>query len=373
MSARSPRVLVLGAVLGQPRGGVQRHNAELLPRAARLLRARGGSLAVLVGAEPPSFDCGEDVELLESAVPAGPPARRARAESRAVAAAIDHATGAGSPFDLVHTAHLPIPSKRGLRGTPLTVTLHDLRQVNAELVGSLRAFAGRFAYRAVARRAARLLFVSDEVRAQFQLRHPRVVGRADVVPNAGDHLRVVERGARARSYLEPGYLLHVGHLEPRKNLGLALRALAEDPALPPLVLVGAAKGGERARLDRLAAQLGVGARVWFLGPLDDSELPLLYAGAGCLVLPSRLEGFGIPVHEARRAGLPLALSRSGAPSEVAGDAAERFDADDPAEMAAAIRIALAKATTPCVDLESWDDSAARLVAAWEAAVASPRG
>jgi hypothetical protein len=47
----APRVLVSGVVLGQPMGGVRRHNAELLPRVARLLAERGGSLAVLEGRE----------------------------------------------------------------------------------------------------------------------------------------------------------------------------------------------------------------------------------------------------------------------------------------------------------------------------------
>jgi hypothetical protein len=46
---RAPRVLVAGTVLGQPMGGVRRHNQELLPRVARRLAARGGALAVLAG------------------------------------------------------------------------------------------------------------------------------------------------------------------------------------------------------------------------------------------------------------------------------------------------------------------------------------
>src|SRR6185295_4411823 len=62
----APRVLVLGTLFGQPMGGVRRHNAELLPRAAKLLEERGGSLAVLEGREPAAFDLPPPIERIAS-------------------------------------------------------------------------------------------------------------------------------------------------------------------------------------------------------------------------------------------------------------------------------------------------------------------
>ena len=62
----APRVLVSGVVLGQPMGGVRRHNAELLPRAAALLSEAGGELVVMEGREPVAFELPPEVRRLQS-------------------------------------------------------------------------------------------------------------------------------------------------------------------------------------------------------------------------------------------------------------------------------------------------------------------
>ena len=269
----------------------------------------------------------------------------------------------------MHTGHLPVPLRLPV---PLTVTLHDLR--NAELAG--RALARRlFGRRMLAlalRAAAGVITVSEAVGRRLEELFDYPPTHWTAVPNAADHFEPLPRAAG------PGApLLHVGHLEPRKNLELLLEALALDPGLPPLELAGAAKGGEDARLRRRAAELGVADRVRFPGPFDDAELPALYARAGCVVMPSRLEGFGIPVLEAQRARAPLAISSAGALVEVAGPGVPRFDPGDAAGCAAALRSALAQ---PAEALEeaarragrfSWDGSARLWVAAWGAL--QPRG
>ena len=140
-----------------------------------------------------------------------------------------------------------------------------------------------------------------------------VQGNLFVVPNAGDHLPVLPRTSGPDAAL-----LHVGHLEPRKNLALLLQALALDPSLPALELAGAPKHDEEERLRALARELGVEGRVRFLGPVAEEELPRLYARCAAAVIPSRLEGFGIGVLEAQRARAPLAIANVGALPEVAG-------------------------------------------------------
>ncbi|MSR60921.1 MAG: glycosyltransferase [Planctomycetes bacterium] len=365
----APRVLLAGAVLAQGFGGVRRHNQELLPRAARLLAQDGGGLTVLAGRDGVSFELPAPIECLTSTVPSGPPLARAALEGRALRRALDEARTRGAPFDLVHTAHLPAP--RALP-TPYTLTLHDLRGLLLEHTAFSRRFFAAKVIGGAVQNAAAVIAVSETVRATLAAHFkPR---RLFVVPNAGDHLAV-----RPRAPLADAALLHVGHLEPRKNLELLLRTLALDPTLPALELAGAAKHGEDERLQALARELGVAARVRFLGAVAEADLPQLYARCAAVVIPSRLEGFGIGVLEAQRARAPLAIAAAGALPEVAGDGVPHFGVDDAAGCARALRDALAQPSSVLeeharrAERFSWDASARALVAAWTAATARSQG
>ncbi len=118
-------------------------------------------------------------------------------------------------------------------------------------------------------------------------------------------------------------------------------------------------------------------RVRFAGEADDEELARRYARAACVVLPSRREGFGIPVLEARVAGAPVCVADVPALREVGGDA-PAFDPGDPADCARALRAALERSPA---DLErsrdaarawTWDAAAERCLTAWDAAVGATR-
>ncbi len=358
--SRAPRVLVSGVLLGQPMGGVRRHNVELLPRVARLLEERGGALAVLEGRQPIPFELPASVGRIRSGVPAGPAWRRFLSERSALARALEEARRNGRPFDLVHTAHLPVPE---LGGTPFTLAVHGLRWLETPGVSAWRRALARAALASAGRHAACVIPVSESVARAVR---PFVRGRLRVVPNGADHLPL-----RSRRETRGGALLAVGHVEPAKNLGLLLRALAADPGLPVLVVAGAPKRGEDTRLERLAKELGIASHVHFLGPVEDARLCELYAEAACVVVPSFHEGFGLAVVEAEHAGAPLAVADAGALPEVAGPGVPRFDPCDPAAAARAIRAALAtprevlvERARRVVERFNWDESAERLVATW---------
>lgn len=145
--------------------------------------------------------------------------------------------------------------------------------------------------------------------------------------------------ARARFGLDGPFLLFVGALEPRKNVPGLLRTLAilRDRGLRiPLVLAGRG-GGDAGEARRTAARLNLESQVHFLGYRAGRELRALYHMAALLVVPSFVEGFGLPLVEAMACGLPAAVSAAGALPEVGGDAAAYFDPRDPEAMAAAIR------------------------------------
>lgn len=360
----APRVLVSGIVLGQPMGGVRRHNLELLPRVARLLAEHGGSLCVLEGRERVAFELPAPIERIESDVPAGPPLVRSGKERRALQRALEEARARGRPFDLVHVAHLPAP--RGL-AVPFTLTLHDLRHLEASRT-SVRGWLGPRVVAVAAREAARVITVSESVRRELVRRLRLDAARIDVVSNAADHLAPLARRATADAPL-----LCVGHIEPRKNLELVVHALALDPTLPRLLVAGAEKPGHAAKLRELARDLGVESRVELRGPFDDGDLPRLLAECAAVVLPSRLEGFGIVALEAQRALAPLAIAHIPALVEVAGEAGPSFSPDDPRGCALAIAAALRMTASELAAAReraarfTWDASARAWFDAWRAA------
>ncbi len=148
------------------------------------------------------------------------------------------------------------------------------------------------------------------------------------------------RPALARYGLEPGYLLFVGTLEPRKNLpglfGAYRRLLDEGIAQAPLVVVGG-KGWLYEEIFARVEALGLRERVRFLHAVPDADLPALYNGAALLVLPSFYEGFGLPALEAMACGTPVVVSDRGSLPEIVGEAGVRVDPDDEAAIAEGLR------------------------------------
>jgi glycosyltransferase involved in cell wall biosynthesis len=146
-----------------------------------------------------------------------------------------------------------------------------------------------------------------------------------------------ESELRERHGLGPDpFLLCVAQVRPHKNISGLVEALARlgDERLG-LVVVGLHTGHE-AELHELARRLGVEERLRIPGWVSAADLEGLYRATRCFVLPSFEEGFGLPVLEAMRRGVPVACSDTSSLPEVAGDAAELFDPRDPASIAAAI-------------------------------------
>jgi glycosyltransferase involved in cell wall biosynthesis len=151
----------------------------------------------------------------------------------------------------------------------------------------------------------------------------------DVAPAAQAELRSQLRLGDAR------VLLCVAQKRPYKNLRGLIDALPDLDRDVLLVLPGAPTAYERELRER-AADLGVSERVRFPEWLSDTQLEGLYACASAFVLPSLIEGFGLPVLEAMSRAVPVACSNIPALVEVAGDAALTFEPDSPRQIAEAI-------------------------------------
>ena len=131
-------------------------------------------------------------------------------------------------------------------------------------------------------------------------------------------------------------VLCVAQKHPYKNLHRLIRALPDLEGDVVLVLPGFSTAHE-GELRRLAEDLGVSERVRLPEWLSDATLAGLYALSEVFVLPSLVEGFGLPVLEAMLRDVPVACSSTSALPEVAGEAALLFDPERQEEVTAAIR------------------------------------
>jgi glycosyltransferase involved in cell wall biosynthesis len=226
---------------------------------------------------------------------------------------------------------------------PSVVTIHDLAFIR--FPQTFRAYNRTyldFATRLTARRAARILTVSEHTRRE-------VIGllgvppeRVVVTPNAARaHFRPPPIGAidqlRARHGLPERFLLYVGTLEPRKNLTTLLEAFAEVARrTDATLLIGGGKGWLYTPIFERLTALGLRDRVRVVGYIDEEELPLWYAAATVFVFPSIYEGFGMPPLEAMACGTPVVTSNTSSLPEVVGDAGIMVDPHDAAALAAAL-------------------------------------
>ncbi len=140
------------------------------------------------------------------------------------------------------------------------------------------------------------------------------------------------------------YLLYVGNAYPHKNLErlvIAFGKLITEYMLDYQLVIAGRKDHFHEQLEKDVAEVRLDDRVIFTGYVSDAELAGLYKKASLYVFPSLSEGFGLPALEAMSYGVPVASSNATCLPEVAGEAAEYFDATDTAEMAKVMAALLA--------------------------------
>lgn len=189
-----------------------------------------------------------------------------------------------------------------------------------------------------ARKAARVVTVSEYSRQDIISRYGIAAARVDVVHNGVAEVftpldEQEKRAARERFTQGAVYFVCVGALHRRKNMANALAAFdqvcAEDSAIR-LLVVGEHMFKDE-RMERALNGMHHRDRVIFAGRLGQKDLRLALGGATALVYPSYFEGFGIPVAEAMRCGVPVVAANATSLPEVAGEAAvycDPFDVDD---------------------------------------------
>jgi glycosyltransferase involved in cell wall biosynthesis len=122
---------------------------------------------------------------------------------------------------------------------------------------------------------------------------------------------------RAKYHLPDRFILHVGTIEPRKNLPLLFEVATQTREH---IVVAGKLGWLTDPILAKVKELGVEDRVTFTGFIDDDDLPALISSANVLAMPSKYEGFGLPILEAMACGTPVVASNAASLPEVGGDA-----------------------------------------------------
>jgi teichuronic acid biosynthesis glycosyltransferase TuaC len=278
------------------------------------------------------------------------------------------AQAAGRDFDLIH-AHNAVPAAdaalRARLRAPLVVSVHG-----GDVLWTVdRVPSGGAAVARAFERASLVMANSAGIAERA-----RALGAAETeVVHLGTDIPA-ETPPRATAPT----LVTVGHLVARKRHVDVLRALPRLPADIRYLIIG--DGPERPALERLAAELGVSARVEFAGQLDPAAA-LHRARAGWLfVMPSTEEAFGVAYIEAMAAGIPaIGAATEPGPKEIAaaGAGMELVPPRDPEALAERISAllsdedrlaALSAAARATVESHfTWERCGEQTLAAYEAA------
>ena len=140
--------------------------------------------------------------------------------------------------------------------------------------------------------------------------------------------------------LRAPFFLHVGVLQPRKNIvrliSAFIKLMDENDLFDPQLAIVGKPGWKYKEIVERAVAPDTKGRVILTGAVQSHELPILYKNSLALVMPSLYEGFGLPILEAMACGTPVTCSRGSSLSEIAGEAALFFDPYSEEEIANAI-------------------------------------
>jgi glycosyltransferase involved in cell wall biosynthesis len=253
--------------------------------------------------------------------------------------------------DAILYPYWPSPPIRRRDAPPAAVFVHDLafRMTPAEVPWQQRAYF-RMVLPPALRHAAAVLVPSESARHDLLdlYRAAGLESRIEVIPEG---LPPASPAGPLPEGIQPGFILAVGTVEPRKNYPRLLAAFRQlrgrhgalpfiidgRPGVPQLVIAGRPGWAYGDTLQRIAAEPGVR----YLGHVDESTLSALYESASLLAFPSLYEGFGLPLLEAMAHGVPAVVGAAGALPELALGAAIAVKPDDVGAIAAGLERLLA--------------------------------
>ena len=230
--------------------------------------------------------------------------------------------------DLIHGPVYALPS---MLAKPAVVTIHDVIAMSHPLFCT--PGSAKIQKRTISRsvKAARRIIVPSLAAQEDLLRNVQGLrpDTIDVIPwGVSPLFKPLEAGtrdaARAALKLPPEYVLFVGNLEPKKNLPMLIRgffAAKMHRKFPHKLVIVGQQGWGLDNLERLIREHNAQEFVMFTGYVPQEALPALYNLADLFIMPSLIEGFGMPVLEAMASGCPVLISTDPALQEVSASAA----------------------------------------------------
>lgn len=247
-------------------------------------------------------------------------------------------------IDLLHCPKSAIPFRSPC---PVVVTLHDLIPIKHPETEKLAAQVyWRLQIPIAARRSNFIITDSEharkEIMTDFLVPAERI--RAVMLGFNPDMNREPDqstsRKVSAKYNLPDDYILYVGTIQPRKNLGTLIEAfnlLKQDRDISHKLVIVGRKGWLYEQLFKRIHELGLDEEILFTGFVPDEELPSIYGRAGVFVYLSLFEGFGLPPLEAMACGVPVITSNTTSLPEVVGNAGITLPPTDVARVSEALR------------------------------------
>jgi glycosyltransferase involved in cell wall biosynthesis len=238
------------------------------------------------------------------------------------------------------SGELPVGIRK--RGVKTVVTIHDLIFMrHPEYYNSIDVKIYTRKFRHALREADRIVAISECTKRDICELGGVEADRVDVIyQSCAKRFSDIptDRGlwqVRNKYGLPDRYILNVGSIEQRKNVLLAVKALHRLPDDVALVIVGR-HTPYADEVGQYVKENGLCGRVLMLNGVPDEDLPALYRMADAFVYPSRYEGFGIPIIEAIRLGLPVVACTGSCLEEAGGPDSLYVGPDDDEAMAHAI-------------------------------------
>ena len=245
--------------------------------------------------------------------------------------------------ELFHGTNYDIPLRRRC---PTVLTVHDLSLLtHPETHEKSRVRRARRRLRLMVHESTAIITPTESVRREVCSELGVNSEKVFAVPEAfRDCFRPVPYATteevRRRFGIRGDFLLTVGTIEPRKNMGTLVRAFANvmrrDPRPELQLVIAGDKGWLTSQFFSEVEQSGVADRIVFTGYLFDHDLGALYSSCLLFIYPSIYEGFGLPPLEAMACGAPVIVSRIPTLVETTQGSAGYFDPASDDELTRAI-------------------------------------